>query len=168
MKNKETKEKFPSLRTLTDKEKFCLDAYISNGNLDMAWMLSRERPTSSTKPDIIRRMALRWMRDKAVMRYVEEQRKITLSDCPDYSEKGGANDFRNKDYIINEYVKLIQITTDPKLRAELLWRVSEIQNMRKQEEGFINTTHYYLPLSCRQCSLYRERNKSKKDDNGEA
>lgn len=164
-----TRKKIPTLRTLSGKEKFCLDAYVSNGDVDMAWRLSRERQTNCEKPDIQHRMALRWMRDKAVIKYIEERRKILLSDAEiPVSEEIG--DFRDKDYIIAQYARLIQSTSDPKTRSELLWRLSELQNMRKKEvdEERRQLTHYYLPLTCFNCSLYKKYQESVKEgENGQ-
>lgn len=147
------------MRNLTEREKFCLDAFVSNGNMEMAWMLSREKPSTSTNPDIIRRMALRWMRDKSVKKYIADQRKQILSSLDDSS--GELSDYQDKNFILSQYVRQLKITTDPKLRAEMLWKISELQNMRKKEEETKDSTiHYYLPLACNNCSLYAEHEKA--------
>lgn len=157
----ETTEKNPKkLRILTEREKFCLDSYSLNGNVDLAYILSREKPPKTDKEDILHRMGLRWLREEEVKNYLDERRGKTLANVEVETEEGELNPdllekYRSKDFLIMEYARLIETTTDAKLKSELMWKLQDLQNMRKQEtEDNKETRHYYLPLSCLDCSLY--------------
>ena len=155
-KPKEETKGRTKIEQLTEIEKFCLIAFLNGGDLDMAYKISRPRQSKSEKPDIIHRMALKWLKVPAVKMFTETYRKVNDINAPQLNDDDLDN-FRSKDYLIDQYAKLIQVTTDPKLKSELLWRVSELQTMRRQEtEENKDTRYYYLPLSCNQCNLYRK------------
>lgn len=61
---------------LTEKERFCLDAYLFNrDNLDLAYVMSRNNPYQGSRENL-HRLALRWLRSPDVKAYVEEKRVI--------------------------------------------------------------------------------------------
>ena len=74
---------------LTDKEKFCLDAYIVNGDTDMAYTLSRQKPPTATEN--LHRLALRWLRRPEVKAYLEERRAVI------YTRSEKATDMEKED-----------------------------------------------------------------------
>lgn len=55
---------------LTDKERFCLDAYIVNGNAYEAYLLSREAPIVTSSPESLAVMVSRWFSTKKVKEYI--------------------------------------------------------------------------------------------------
>lgn len=142
---------------LTMEEKFCLDAYLLNGDVDKAYTLSRRNRIKTDNQEIIHRMALRWLRSEFVKKYLNE-RNILLQDraSDDYKPKSGR---RDKDAIVSELNILADATKDPKQKTEILMKLADLQQMKrdttKEEED--NTIHYYLPLNCRNCELYIKR-----------
>ena len=142
---------------LTPTEKFCLDAYLLNKDVDKAYTLSRRNRIKTDNQEIIHRMALRWLRSEFVKKYLNE-RNILLQDraSDDYKPKSGR---RDKDAIVSELNILADATKDPKQKTEILMKLADLQQMKrattKEEED--NTIHYYLPLNCRNCELYIKR-----------
>lgn len=138
---------------LTAAEKFCLDAYSVNRNVDLAYVLSRPTPPTTTKSDILHRMALRWLRGDAVKRYLEQRAAANSVAMGDET----TNNRSNED-IIRDLNALLDKTDDPKLKAQMLVQLAQLKGMtrRPQDEGKVdNHMNYYLPPRCsEECKLY--------------
>ena len=141
---------------MTDKEKFCLDAYIVNGDADIAYTLSREKPPTATEN--LHRLALRWLRKPEVKAYLEERRAVIYSRSEKVSDmekediKQLVDAYKDKDYIIAELVKA-QAGLSGKEKADILNRIADLQQMKKNEEKKEDErVHFYLPLpTCEDC-----------------
>ena len=148
---------------LTEKEKFCLDAVIFDPqNIDIAYVMSRNGGYQGSQENL-HRLALRWLRDPDVKAYVEEKRVIIADKVEKKSSmpEQGANVNRDKDDVVRELNLLADQAKDPKLKSELLLRLADLQQMKKDpvDETEDNTVHYYLPLTCYKCGLYLENKK---------
>lgn len=153
---------------LTEKEKFCLDSFLVNGNADMAYTLSREKPPTAT--DNLHRLALRWLRKPEVKTYIEERRAVIynrsekVSDMEKEDLKELVDLYKDKDYIIAELVKT-QAGLSGKEKADILNRIADLQQMKKEENKIDeDRVHFYLPLpTCDNCpnkgKLVEERDK---------
>lgn len=154
---------------LTEKEKFCLDAVIFDPqNIDIAYVMSRNGGYQGSQENL-HRLALRWLRDPDVKAYVEEKRVIIADKVEKKSSmpEQGANVNRDKDDVVRELNLLADQAKDPKLKSELLLRLADLQQMKKDpvDETEDNTVHYYLPLTCHKCSLYiANKRKAEKED----
>lgn len=143
-----------SNRQLTDKERFCLDAYLSNGNKILAYTLSREKPTKADDEYILQKMAGRWLRSQEVKAYLVARSKELQGLQPASDEP---TDGRSKADIIKELNHLCDVTTDNKQKAQLLAQLAELQGYKAKpqpqqtEESHVN---YYLPMRCDFCPLY--------------
>lgn len=141
---------------LTDKEKFCLDAFIVNGDADMAYTLSRQKPPTAT--DNLHRLALRWLRQPDVKTYLEERRAVIynrsekVTDMEKEDLKQLVDLYKDKDYIIAELVKA-QAGLSGKEKADILNRIADLQQMKKEENKIDeDRVHFYLPLPlCDDC-----------------
>lgn len=141
-------------QTLSDIEKFCLDAYIFNSeNLHLAYRLSRKVEVTAT--DNLHRLALRWLRTPDVKEYIENRRillqeKAAKPDDPDRPKN------RGKDDIVAELNILANATKDPKQKTEILMKLADLQQMKKDktQDEEDTTVHFYLPISCYQCPLF--------------
>lgn len=79
-------------------------------------------------------------------------------------------DLRDKETVARELNTLITSTTDPKLKAELLMKLADLQQMKKDATAIDEEpVRFYLPLSCERCPLLNayndfvaKRNKGKK------
>lgn len=145
MGNPTTKDK-PS-RLLTDKETFALDSFIVNGQADNAYLFSRPKPTTTTDEEIIHRMALRWLRQDEVKKYISDRRASMFGEISQRTEN------RTKGDIISELNSLASSTTDIKLKADLLSRIVDVEQMKKKEEDKEKEkqTTFYIPLKIDRC-----------------
>jgi hypothetical protein len=159
---------------LTDKEKFCLDSFLVNGNADMAYTLSRQKPPTATEN--LHRLALRWLRQPDVKAYLEERRAVIYTrsekatDMEKEDNKQLVDAYKDKDYIIAELVKA-QAGLSGKEKADILNRIADLQQMKKNEEKKEDErVHFYLPLpTCDDCpnkgKLVEERTFSSQREN---
>ncbi len=137
---------------LNDREKFCLDGYVLSGDAVLAYTLSRRNRIKTDDADTIRRMAVRWLKRPEVVQYIYDRRLVISGNAPKVTE---GKEIRDKDAIVKELNQLASETKDTKLKSEILLKIADLQQMKKpvvEEED--NTVHYYLPLSCNNCSLY--------------
>lgn len=133
---------------MTKKEEFCLDAYLINKDADMAYLMSRSKETSTNDAEIIHKMALRWLRRDDVQKYLKDRQSIFLNDANDMDGVG----LRNKDDIVRELNVLASATKDPKQKTEILLKLADLQQMKKEKVANEEMRlKYYLPLRCEIC-----------------
>ena len=137
---------------LSDKERFCLDAYIINKDADLAYLLSRTKQSICSRENL-HRMALKWLRSTEVKIYIDNRQQVLYDNIQIHKTKN-----RDKSDVINELNTLASSTSDVKLKADILKQITDLQQMKKDETKGEedNTIHYYLPLSCHNCNLYIE------------
>ena len=142
---------------LQERIKFVLDGYIVNHNADMAYLLSRTKKPTTKSKDILHKMALRWLRTADVQEYISERQQIIFKEVSSNPEQ---KNFRDKDDIVAELNVLATSVTDPKHKAEILMKIADLQQMKKEEtvKSEEDTIHFYLPLKCNQCPLYTAYN----------
>lgn len=130
---------------LSDKEQFCLDAYLVNGNKELAYSLSRERKLSGTDESIYQ-CQQRWLRSAPVAAYIERGKSININKATTSTENG-VPDIRDRDTLLRELNQLASSTNDTKVRADILCRIADIMQMKKQDEKpEEQQVKYYLPL----------------------
>lgn len=130
---------------LSDKEQFCLDAFLVNGNKELAYSLSRDRKLSGTDESIYQ-CQQRWMRSAPVMAYIERGKALNMNKAT-ASTENGVPDIRDRDTLLRELNQLASSTNDTKVRADILCRIADIMQMKKQEEKpEEQQVKYYLPL----------------------
>lgn len=145
---------------LTEKEKFCLNGYVLTKNADMAYLLSRPKPTEVKDKEILHKMALRWLRKEEVKEYLDEVFAISFHQS---KEDATTRNFRKKEDVVAELNQLATSVKEPKLKAEILLKLADLQQMKKEEViEEEETVHFYVPVSCHMCDLYN-REKRKKE-----
>ena len=94
----------------------------------------------------------RELKSDGYKRAYEERRMANRSNTePD--------DLRNKESVARELNKLITQTTDPKLRAELLMKLADLQQMKKDLTSLDDDpVQFFLPLACEKCPLLQNYN----------
>lgn len=139
---------------MTEKEIFCLNALlVDKGAVDLAYLLSREKPPKVKDGAILHKMALRWLRGAEIKSYLEGMQKALTS-----KEESSVNQNRKKDDIISELNTLASATKDIKQRTEILMKIADLQRMKQEEhKDEEKTVHFYLPQTCHSCSLYIEK-----------
>ena len=148
---------------VTPKERFCLDGYIINGDADSAYTLSRDRP-SDARPDMIHKIALRWLRTEPIAKYIE-QRRVQLGFVAKTNREEQPKDYRNKDTLIEELSLQADSATSPKEKSDILMKIADLQRMKSGEnKDETELVHFYLPLTCKRCSLYVAEKKKKESE----
>lgn len=68
-------------------------------------------------------------------------------------------DLRDKENVARDLNALINQTTDPKLKAELLMKLADLQQMKKDATALDeDPVQFFLPLSCERCPLLIQYN----------
>lgn len=154
-------------QNLTPIEKFCLAGYHITKDADLAWKLSRPNEPTAT-PENVHRLALRWLRGKEQKKYLESLSATALNEANNSGES-----IRDKSDIVKELNALATSTHDPKLRAEILMKVADLERMKDEvsdEEEKEKQIHFYIPVSyprnCGECLLW-QNGKAKGQRNGE-
>ena len=77
----------------------------------------------------------------------------------------GGFDPTNKDSIIRVLSDQLELATDPKTKTDIAMKIADLQRM-KQDENKDETelVHFYLPLTCKRCSLYVAEKKKKESE----
>lgn len=71
--------------------------------------------------------------------------------------------FRDKDEVIDELASTVG-DLKGKDKADVLMKIADLQQMKKEkDEGREKTVHFYLPLKCDYCALYKKYRQIKKD-----
>lgn len=67
-------------------------------------------------------------------------------------------ELRDKDSVVRDLNTLINQTTDVKLKAELLVKLADIQQMKKTASGDEDPVQFYFPIDCDRCPLLIQYN----------
>jgi hypothetical protein len=141
---------------LTEVEKFCLDSLAVNGNLDLAYSLSHPHTKEGDYKHVL---ALRWKRSDLVKTYMAEQSAKLLLLGGSRDEATAATlktvDFTQRTNLIQALSDAANIEKDTLRRTKILSELADLQQMDKEEhKEDKELIHYYLPLTCKRCSLY--------------
>lgn len=150
-------------KKLTPEEEFCLDAYLVNSDVDMAYRLSRNRknPPEATEFNL-HRLALRWLRSDLCQSYIKG-RKAAIFAKKDKADTVG--EFRTKEAVISALEAELPILRG-KDRLDALMKIADLQQMKKEEtKTEEDKVHFYLPLTCHHCELYINRKNQKDTQN---
>lgn len=129
--------------TLTDEwNKEQIDKIIGDPNI-LTYMQSKQK-------------AIRLGRFKKIPTSCDKDEKEETED--DFTGK-----FRDKDEVLNALAATVK-DLKGKERADVLMKIADLQQMKKEENiEEDNTIHFYLPISCKSCSLYmKAKNKKAK------
>lgn len=157
----EARKRIAEIEKLTKEERFVLDAYIVSkesltDKLVLAYSLSRKREPTKNYASLEQQM-YRWLKRPSVQYYIED-REIELFGAGKVKRTGeeSGNVLRSKDETLEELNFLASQTTDAKLKAELLMKIADLQNWKKEQQTEESEQiKYYLPLKCSQCQLYK-------------
>lgn len=140
------------MRKIHPKERLLIDAVLYDfNNVEAAYQEIRHSTTE--RPDMLRKMALRWWGSDAVEAYRATRTQGSAQQVAARKEK---QEGRSKADIIAELNRLISTETDNKRRGDLLMKLSDLLRESPQEIAPENQhIHYYLPLQCSACELWQ-------------
>lgn len=68
----------------------------------------------------------------------------------------------NKDSIIRVLSDQLELATDPKTKTDIAMKIADLQRMKQDEnKDEQELVHFYLPITCKRCSLYVQEKKRK-------
>ena len=119
--------------------------------------------------DVLKMRASRYINDRKGIRDCAEFMRIgkirsRAIDNGGKKKKSEEFDPTNKDSIIKILAEQIHNSISPKEKADIAMKIADLQRM-KQDENKDETelVHFYLPITCKRCSLY-EKAKGEKED----
>ena len=78
-----------------------------------------------------------------------------------------STDLRDREKVARDLNMLINQTTDPKLKAELLMKLADLQQMKKDASAVDDDpVQFFLPVSCEKCMLLQQFNEYLSEKNG--
>ena len=142
-------------------EAFCLDSFIVNGNVDLAYTQCHK---SKAKENYTHVLALRWLKSDAVKAYLNQRRgEVLFVGGKSATEKESLKvDFSQRGNLIRALSDAANNEGDNVRRAAILKQIADLQRMKQDEnKDEADLIHFYLPLKCHYCELYMN-NQTKK------
>lgn len=145
------------IKKLTRLEEFCLNSIILGGDIDLAYSLSRPNKTKCEDTEVLHKMALRWLRKEECKKYLE----LKKAELTRFTKVTSTN-LRGREEVIRELNQLATIEVDSKKKADILLKIADLERMKEQSAKKSEQLHYYMPLRCTTCNLYKQaKNKPK-------
>lgn len=124
--------------------------YIGTGDYQTAYLLSRDTPTTTNNPRQIIKMANRWVNSEKCREFIASRQTKAMA-----AASANAPTDRTRAEAVAELNSLINSVTDPKTRADLLLKLSDLQKWRRDEDKQeADRVQYYIPLSAHRCIEY--------------
>ncbi|WP_108821450.1 hypothetical protein [Dysgonomonas sp. Marseille-P4361] len=146
-------EKETLISKLSDLEKFALIGYIYTNDRLNAYLASRGKKLTANKSSL-NVQSSRWINSPDVQAFldVERARRFTAIE-----QSTAESDTRSKDDVIRELNLLANQETEPRRKSEILMKLADLQQMKKQdEETEESKVSFYRPLKCSECVLYQK------------
>lgn len=155
MISEEEQNKIILISKLTDKEKFCLDAYLVNGDRKSAYVYSRDRMITANS-DSVAALIRKFFAQPKVKAYIEARRNQIEAkrDKERFEEEGVDYTQIDKAELLQQLVLLFRTEKDTKIKADLGMKIADLQQMKKEQTEQEEQIKYYLPLQCSKCELY--------------
>lgn len=155
MISEEEQNKIILISKLTDKEKFCLDAYLVNGDRKSAYVYSRDRMITANS-DSVSALIRKFFAQPKVKAYIEARRNQIEAkrDKERFEEEGVDYTQIDKAELLQQLVLLFRTEKDTKIKADLGMKIADLQQMKKEQTEQEEQIKYYLPLQCSKCELY--------------
>lgn len=132
---------------LSPLEKFCLDAYLANGDARTAYTLSRKEPEITAKDDSLAVLTSRWLNSNKVKDYLALRRTAAATNT---EAQETAN--RTRDDAISELNRLATASTNPKERSQILLALADLQKWKREEDANKDKqVVFYIPLQVDRC-----------------
>jgi len=139
---------------LSDREKFCLNAFFKGENKNMAFICSRKSKLKNESGDSFNQMVSKWMNSTPVKAYLHKLE--TEADARIKAKEDAKEDEESemtKEELIKFFTKKVrskdiddktQMDAGNRLADLLAWKKEKIEEKAEQR-------HYYSPLKCSTC-----------------
>lgn len=155
MISEEEQNKIVLISKLTDKEKFCLDAFLVNGDKKNTYLYSRDRLLNANTESIAASVR-RFFAQPKVKAYLEARRGQVDAkrDKERFEVEGGDYAQIDKTELLRQLVILFRVEKDAKTKADLGMKIADLQQMKKEQGEQEEQIKYYLPMQCSVCEKY--------------
>lgn len=138
---------------LSPLEKFCLDAYLTNGDSRLAYILSRKEPEVTASENSIPVQTSRWMSSDKVKDYLALRRTVATTNAEVQEITN-----RSRDDTISELNRLASASTNPKEKAQILLALADLQKWKREDLGDKEKqVLFYIPLPIDKAIEYNAR-----------
>lgn len=144
-------ERTAFISQLTEKERFCLQAYLVTKDKKMSFLCSREKPLKADSGEGFRVNLSKWFNSDKVQAFIQEYQTQVRAEAIDRGAEGQDVD---KTELVRELTILFRKEKDPKLKADIGMKLADLQQMKKEQTEQEEQINYYLPLQCSKCALY--------------
>ena len=172
--DEQKRKRIAEIEKLTDREKICLDGFLISDLPPTVKSITAYRASrdfeSKANEQAIYTQARRWLNTDKCKFYLEDKasqlnidiRGVRNVDVDKTDKMAVVN--RDKESVVKELNILASQTTDPKLKAEMLMKLADLEGMKKQETNDEDSQiRYYMPLKCSKCQLYKSAKMAKVD-----
>jgi hypothetical protein len=150
---------------LTPIESFCLDSFIINGNVDMAYSISH--PNSKATSEYKHTLALRWLKLTAVKAYLTQKQGTVLfvGDKTADQKESCKIDYTQRHNLVQALSDAANNESDTIRRTKILSELADLQRMDRDEtKDDKELIHYFLPITCKRCNLYIAEQRKREDE----
>ena len=147
---------------LTDRERFCLSAYVlspSTSSKRMAYICSRTKQVTAEGESLTVSVS-RWFNRPEIQKFIEiETERLAI---------GGRTELKNDDdtetvsreELLRELSISFRKTNDPKLKSEIGLKIADLQKFKAQTAQIDETKiTYFRQINCHECPMYLEKKK---------
>lgn len=136
---------------LSDKEKFCLDAFMVNKDREKAFLYSRKGESTSTGDSLTSQIS-RWFTSDPVSAYLELNGQ-RVEDALSVRGDGEEESVFDK---ITGLLKDIADGDDKRIAIQAAKELGNLYQLKgKSKEEAASRKMYYLPLRCHECEAYK-------------
>ena len=139
---------------LSDREKFCLNAFFKGESKELAFICSRKTRLKNESGDIFNQSVSKWINSHAVKAYLnkletEADERIKAKELESETEESDMT----KDELIKFFTKKVRSKDlDDKTQMDAGNRLADLLAWKKEkQEEKEEQRHYYSPLKCSTC-----------------
>jgi hypothetical protein len=151
---------------LTEIERFCLDGLVISGNVDLAYQISH--PNSKATDEYRHTLALRWQRSDVCKSYITQQasKVLFVGDKTAAQKESCKIDYTQRHNLVQALSDAANNESDTIRRTKILSELADLQRMDRDEtKDDKELIHFFLPITCKRCSLYVAEKKRKEKQN---
>lgn len=147
---------------LTNKEKFCLRAYVqsqSSENKRLAYICSRNKPVTAEGESLTVSVS-RWFTRPEIQKFIEiETERQAIAGRIEFKGEQDATTV-SREELLRELSISFRSTNDAKLKSEIGLKIADLQKFKAQTAQIDETKiTYFRQINCHECPMYLEKKK---------
>lgn len=151
---------------ISKKEKAFADLVIIGYSASEAYLLLFQ---TKAKGGSINTLASRVWKSPKVQEYVHHQQNKLIAKLSNETEqveeqtlKSSEVEMRTQGDILTEINQIINEVKEPKIKGQLLMKLSDLQKRENPNDIIKDKVVFYLPLTCYDCKYYQEKQEQRK------